>query len=110
MVALVLSVAGSAAGSAPIGPAGYHALAALPLITLDKVRRQLAQTLDIDAAGARDVAHGEFGRRQRHVLGEALIPGRARIRAGDELFHDRPARRLERRQRSRHVVAMLSQR
>ena len=49
-------------------------LALLALVTLHKLRRQLAQALDIDAAGARDVAHGEFGRRELHVLGEILVP------------------------------------
>jgi len=38
MAALVLSVSDSAAGSAPFEPAGYHALAAFSLITLDKAR------------------------------------------------------------------------
>ena len=57
--------------------AGWQcALAALPLVTLDKPRRQLAQPLDIDAAGTRDVAHGKSSRRELHVFGEMLVPGR----------------------------------
>lgn len=52
---------------------------ATPLKLLDKTRGQGAQSVDVDATGPRDVAHGKFDRRELHVLGEVLVPGRAPV-------------------------------
>src|SRR6476646_1120915 len=60
----------------------------------NEFRRQSAQPLQVDAARARDVAHGEVDRRKPHVLRKMLVPFGAAIGAGDQLFQDRTARAL----------------
>src|SRR5216683_8133028 len=75
----------------PLGPRddGLGCLPPLPLIARDEARGEPAQALQVDAARAHDVAHGEIDRLERHVLGKALIPARAQIRGSDELFQNR---------------------
>src|SRR6516225_10872232 len=57
-------------------------------------RRGPAQPGFVHATGAGDVAKGKLERIEPHVLREALVPGCARLRGLDELFHDRLEARL----------------
>src|SRR3974390_213859 len=59
-----------------------------------ELRRRPAQPGLVHATGAGDVAEGKIERMEPHVLREALVPGCARLRGLDELFHDRLAGRL----------------
>src|ERR1043166_4877540 len=79
-------------------------------VALGKARRGLAQPPRIDAARARQIAHGKVERRKRHVFGEALVPRAARVRGGDQLLQDRPARGFERRERRRRVGRVRGER
>src|SRR6266496_1694690 len=81
-----------------------------PLVARDEARGEPAQALQIDAARAHDVAHGEIDRCERHVLGKALVPACTQIRGGDELLQDRPARGLEELQCAANIVRMLRER
>src|SRR5581483_11274217 len=80
---------------------------ALALVTRDEAWRQLAQPLEIDAAGAHDIAHGKVDWHKLHVLGKALVPVGAGVCPGNELFQDRAPGRLVSGQCRRHVTAVL---
>src|SRR5436853_7171687 len=49
-------------------------LVRMRLIGGDEFRRRPAQALQIDATGARHIAHGKFERRKAHMIGEMLVP------------------------------------
>src|SRR2546425_13302845 len=69
------------------------------VLSVDESRRYFPQAVRIDASASLNVAPGEIPRREPHVLGEALVPVRARIGGRDQLLHDRAARRFEAFQR-----------
>src|SRR5262245_8013445 len=71
---------------------------------LDKARRKLAQAFEINAAGARDIAHRQIEGRKFHVLRKSLIPGRAPVRPGNQLFEDRPPSCFKALQRSLDIA------
>src|SRR5262245_17248064 len=62
------------------------------LVTSYEIRRELAQSFDIDSPRTRDIAHGKIERRESHVLGKFLVPHRALIGAGYQLLKYWPAR------------------
>src|SRR5207248_11233916 len=70
--------------------------------------RRASEALWVDPAAALNIAPGEVAWREVHVLGEPVVPRAARVGRRDELLDDRPARRLERRQRLAHL-GMLAQ-
>src|SRR5882762_7275807 len=73
-------------------------------------RRLLPQAIVRHAPASRHVVVREPPRRLAHFLWKALVPVRARVRRGEQFFHDRPALALERRERARHVLARLAER
>src|SRR6187401_428300 len=77
---------------------------------VDKVRRKLSQAVKIDAAGARNITHGEIDRRKLHVLRKSLVPGRASVSSGDQLFEDGPPCGFKALQRSGDIVRAGGQR
>src|SRR5712664_2994053 len=77
------------------------------VLSVDESRRYFSQAVRIDASTSLNVAPGKIARREPHVLGEALVPVRARIGGRDQLLDDRAARRLE---GSQSVARMLAQR
>ena len=77
-------------------------------LSVDEFRGNLPQPGRIDAPAALNIAPGELARREFHVLGEALVPGAARVGRRHQLVDDRPARRLERRQGLAARRCMLS--
>src|SRR6266446_4129920 len=84
-------------------------LARLRFVSRDECRRRLAETLQIDSAGAGNVAHGKFKRRKTHVVGKMLVPLRAGIRRPDEVLQGGFARLLIGGKRRGNVVRVAFQ-
>src|SRR5258706_14460019 len=80
----------------------------LRLDSSHETRRQLAQARVGHAPAPRHVVVGEAPGRLAHLFRKTLVPIRARVRSGEQFFHDRPALALERRERARHVLARLA--
>src|SRR6266567_8853943 len=83
--------------------------ARLRFVSRDECRRRLAKTLQIDSAGAGNVAHGKFERRKTHVVGKMLVPLRAGIRRPDEVPQGGFARLLIGGKRRGNVVRVAFQ-
>src|SRR5258708_18956285 len=81
----------------------------LRFVSCDECRRRLAKTLQIDSAGAGNVAHGKFERRKTHVVGKMLVPLRAGIRRPDEVPQGGLARLLIGGKRRGNVVRVAFQ-
>src|SRR5438445_2028773 len=81
----------------------------LRLDSSHEFRRLLPQAIVRHAPASRHVVVREPPGRLAHFFREALVPVRARVRRGEQFFHDGPALALERRERARHVLARLAE-
>src|SRR5712692_6049192 len=73
-------------------------------------RRLLPQAIVRHAPASRHVVVREPPGRLAHFFRKTLVPVGARIRRGEQLFHDGPALALERRERARHILSRLAER
>src|SRR5262245_12905468 len=80
------------------------------LITGYEIRRELAQSFNIDSPRASDIAHGKIERRESHVLGKFLVPHRALIGARYQLLEYWPARTFIRAECHGDVARICRQR
>ena len=80
--------------TASTGPVSRSLFCATRFIGGDERRRAPAQALQVDPARGSEVAHGEVHGRERHLLGETLVPGRAgigrRYQPGNDQFAASP--------------------
>src|SRR5688500_1338276 len=67
----------------------------MALLSIDEFGRDFPQARRIDASTTLNIAPGELARGEFQVLREALVPGPARVGRGQQLFDNRPTRRLE---------------
>src|SRR5258706_2679359 len=70
-------------------------------------RRRFTKARVGHAPAPRHVIVGEAPGRLAHFFRKTLVPIRARVRGGEQFFHDRPALALERRERARPVLARV---
>src|SRR6266567_3025949 len=75
----------------------------------DEFRRRLTKTLQIDSAGAGNVAHSKFQRSETHMVGKMLVPLRAGIRRPNEVPQGGFARLLIGGKRRGNVVWVVFQ-
>src|SRR5258706_12022232 len=72
-------------------------------------RRRFTKARVGHAPAPRHVVVGEAPGRLAHLFRKTLVPIRARVRSGEQVFHDRPALALERRESALHVLARLAE-
>src|SRR5882762_8380196 len=82
----------------------------LRLDSAHEFRRLLPQAIVRHAPASSHVVVREPPGRLAHFFRKALVPVGARIRRGEQLFHNGPALTLERRERARHFLARLAER
>src|SRR5258705_2210348 len=72
-------------------------------------RRRFTKALVGHAPAPRHVVVGEAPGRLAHLFRKTLVPIRARVRSGEQFFHDPPALALQRSERVRNVLSRLAE-